>query len=297
MDLSQAERYAALLDGKCTPQEREELLAQLAAGGDDLEIFADAAALLHENEEEQPADGVIPLRQPVPTPAERPRWKPPRWVIPLALAAGIAALFAIPLWRQDDGSGAAQAVAMLSDTDKPLPADVVLAPSTVRGPSDGEHVRLGAMLVVLEVAARSHDDVRARQAAAEIATLLKRMNALDVAAQYDSISMAAQYDSINMAALPLGGLDPELAERAETTARTASMTRLGEWLQAARIAAARQDQGFFKTSESQDRLDGKGFRADAKPGLRRARDGVAASRPDWGTIQKELGVLLEGLAR
>jgi hypothetical protein len=292
MNLSQAERYAALLDGKCTAQEREELLAQLAAGGDDLEIFADAAALLHEHEEEQHAGGAIPLHRRASTPAGHPRWKPPRWVIPLAAAAGIAALITLTLPRRGQGeaSGAAQTVAMLSAADAPLPPDVVLAQGSLRGPSGGEHVRLGAALVVLEVAARSHDETHARQAAAEIAALLRGMNAPDVAAQYDAIGKAG---------LPSGGLDPELAERAETGAEQVSMTRFGEWLQAARIAAVRQDTSFFQTPFSRDRLKGKGvprnWKATAEPLLKAAQTAMTAS--DWPTVQRELGLLLTGLSR
>lgn len=46
------ERLSALLDGRLSDREREELLAHLAVSGDDLEVFAETAAILREMEEE-----------------------------------------------------------------------------------------------------------------------------------------------------------------------------------------------------------------------------------------------------
>ena len=78
------ERLAALLDGTLNDRERQELLAELAASGDDYDVFVNMADLVQEMEDADAAgggpDGVIPFR-----PRARPRWgAPARWA---ALAA------------------------------------------------------------------------------------------------------------------------------------------------------------------------------------------------------------------
>src|SRR5690349_21110111 len=127
MDYEKAERLAALLDGTCSDEEREKLLAQLAEDDDDLEVFAAAGAALHQHEEEERRLG-LEDRDPavIPRPATRvtasdpaPRRRPPRRWIPftaaagLAMAAGVAALIALPRLRGGSGSGAAAVVAQL----------------------------------------------------------------------------------------------------------------------------------------------------------------------------------------
>jgi hypothetical protein len=302
MDYEKAERLAALLDGTCSAEEREELLALLAEDDDDLEVFAAAGAALSQHEQEERGAGVIRLRPApaVPATAPAPRLRPPRRWLPLAAAAGIAAVLAIGLLRRGDGqaSGVAQTVAMLSDSSLSLVDGIALAQEPLRGgASDGGSMRLGATLVDLEVAARSHDERQARQAAAGIAALLKRANA--------SPDVTARYDSIGKAGVPADGLDPELAERAEQSARQANLVRVGEWLQAARIAAAHRDEDFFKTRQSQERLAGKGMAldGDSREILDQARAAAPApentgqKEPEWATLQSRLTWLLNGFSR
>jgi len=295
MNLSRDERLAALLDGTCSEAEREELLAELAVDDDELEVFAAAAAALSLHEREEVAAGVVPLHTPpsVQRAVGRPRWRPPRRWVSLAAAAGIAAVLMFGILRRGEASGVAQTVAMLSDSNLSLPAGIALAREPVRGsPSDGESVSLGALLVDLEVAARAKDQAQEQRAAAEIAALLRRTN--------PSLEVIAQYESIGTAGIPRDRLDPELAERAEQAARQPNKVHLGEWLQAARIAASHHDRGFFEAGESQDRLNGKGM----PPGvsLRRARAAMPAPgedgqrEPDWATLQHELTSLLNGLS-
>jgi len=296
MNLSRDERLAALLDGTCSEAEREELLAQLAVDDDELEVFAAAAAALNLHEREEVAAGVVPLHaaSSVQRGEGRPRWRPPRWVS-LAAAAGIAAVLMFGILRRGEASGVAQTVAMLSDSNMSLPAQIALPREPLRGggSSEGESVRLGALLVDLEVAARAKDQAQAQRAAAEIAALLKRTN--------PSLELIAQYESIGKAGIARERLDPELAGRAEQAARQPNWVRVGEWLQAARIAASHRDRGFFETGESQDRLNDK--RLPLGVSLRRARaampaPGEAGQRePDWATLQSELTSLLKGHSR
>ncbi|HYH81458.1 MAG TPA: hypothetical protein VEX86_16765 [Longimicrobium sp.] len=296
MDLSQAERYAALLDGKCNEQERKELLAELAAGGDDLEIFADAAAVLHENEEEAREAGVIPLRPPAPAPAERPRWKPPRWV-QLAAAAGIVAIVAMPLLRRAEAgaTGPAEVVAMLAAPSGGGTAPPAFTWSAPRGAGAGrmedrDRVQLGARLVELELYARRGDE-RARTAAGQVAALLGTHPAAG--------ELAARYRRIEASGVGTGGLDPELGERAAELGGT--MAETGAWLQGARVAVARRDTAFFAAPLSREVLAGRGpgerLERIARDELGRAREALEGASPRWGLLRTATDDMLSLAAR
>ncbi|HLM69081.1 MAG TPA: hypothetical protein VK358_16195, partial [Longimicrobium sp.] len=163
MDGADPQRLAALLDERLSGAERDELLARLADSDEDLALFAEAAAVQRELEEEDEAasvPGVLPLR-----PAARPaRGLNRRW---LAAAAVVAGLALVPLaWRAtQDGAvrEPAQAVAMLEDRAGGLPADWDVRPwSGTRGGGDNPaddalSVQVGAYVVDLDLAVRARD--------------------------------------------------------------------------------------------------------------------------------------------
>ena len=305
MELSKDERLAALLDGRCTEEERRELMAELAAGGEDLEIFAEAAAVLYEMEEEDRAEGVIPLRPPAPVPASEPapRLRPPRRWLPfagaggLALAAGIAGLIVLPQLRERS-SGAAEVVAMLHEPataqsqDPRLPWDATRGSDEQPGLSDAQHVRLGALLVVLEVSART-DTAAAHEAARQIARLLERTT--------NPGNFSARYQAMSDGRVAPGELDPKLARRAEKIAGGGQAVRLGEWLQAARIAAERSDTAYFNAPESRAWLKGKGVPArmwqQVEDDFQRAREELSKPSPVWNVVQTKLNDALKLLGR
>lgn len=294
MALSKDERYAALLDGRCTEEERRQLMAELAAGGEDLEIFADVAAILDEMEEEDRAAGKIPLRSSIPGPERTvtPPRRPPRTLVRATavggflLAAGIAGLIILPRMLRP-ASGPAAIVAQLTDPDAPLPTQLALSPEPQRGGestmTDPERVRLGVWLVELEVAAGT-DKERARLAAQEIAKLLRRTD--------DPGGLAGEYRTMGTGGRIPDKLDPELARRAESISGGVKATRFGEWLMGAWIAADRKERSFFQTDDSQAWLEARGLPESLKPlvgaQLGRARTEVTKSTPDWAAVTASL---------
>lgn len=301
MDLSHEERIAALLDGRYSAEERERLLAELAGNDDDMEMLAAVSAALREYEEEEAGEDLRPAaaNRPVLAVDSAPPRRPPRWrrfaapAVGLALAAGIAALVALPALRRPDGP--AEMVSLLAHPAAPLPPGAEVPRDPPRGGggtglSDGERIRLGASLVELEVKART-DPAGVPEAARQVALLLKP-------SPVQSVRMA--YDSISRNGLGPAGLDPALARRAESTSGPVETVRLGEWLQTARIAAVRGDHSFFRRRESRRRLDGRGvppeLRTAADDGLQRARTALGASTPDWKGLKGALDDLLRVLS-
>ncbi|HET7233923.1 MAG TPA: hypothetical protein VFJ16_28185 [Longimicrobium sp.] len=290
MDASKAERLAALLDGNCTERERQELLAELAAGGDDLEVFADAAAVLHEHEEEEAAAGVIPLHRPVREQPPRPRWKPPRWA-KLAVAAGLVALIGGGLLWRGRGTGAGDVLALLEQPALGVPAGVRLKPwGASRGDGEagkGRDVQLGARLADVEQLA-GHDNQAASAAARDVARLLRGRHADPVARQYGDLASGI---------VPPGGADPEFTRRAIELGGKAAET--GVWMEMARFAAAREDSVFFRSSLSLDILNGKGpasvFETE-RAELRRIGEMVGSEPPRWAEVRTALDSLLRRLA-
>jgi hypothetical protein len=300
MNYTKAERLAALLDGTCSDEEREELLALLAEDDDELEVFAAAAAALNQYEQAEPATNVPSTRSPGPAPIplarSRPRWRPPR-VLGYALAAGIAALITVGLLRRGDGHAGGGPAHYASQLARPprLADDWDLNPwGATRGGESGnaltaaERVRLGALLMDLEVLART-DSARAGDVARDIADLL--------GGTLDPRGVAERYRTMAEGGVNAREWDPELAGRAEKIAGRPE-TVLGEWAETARIAAWQQDAAFFETDESRDYLAGKGpeLLVRAGPQLAEVRAELDRSPRNWPAVQAKLRTLLLRLA-
>ena len=289
------ERLAALLDGRVTGRERAELLARLAADGEALEAYADALAVTDELEREDEAAGaeaegarVLPFR-----PARRQAWRPgPR----LALAASLAAVaVGVTAWGLVRGRGGdddpGRYAALLGRPG--LPAGWDAAPWTAaRAPDEtldprARAVRVGARITDLEAAAAARDSLAARQAAADVGALL---GALPAAGPATSV-----YDELRRrAGEPATALAPLRERGRRTAARLAGEdgVALGAWAEAARLAASRREEGFFRTRATRDALErAAGDAALPPPALeaaKRIRAALAASiAPDWGAMERE----------
>lgn len=295
-----AERLAALLDGRLNERERAEVLERLASSDEAFEAYVDAVVATRELEAEDEAAGVVPLR-PV---RGRPWWKRPgaQW---LALAAVLAALALAPwLWTRlaapglDDPGGF---VALLEAEDAGLPTGWEKRPwGSTRAAGDpltldARAVRLGALVVDLEVAVRAGDPAAA-VLAGSVAALLEGVPAAGpVAAVYREVARRAGE--------PAEALEPLLEQGREAVARVAGeeMVALGAWAEAARIAAARRDAEFFRTRETRATLERLEELSDSDPPARAAVERIrsalsAEGAPEWGALEGGVEGLLGAVA-
>ncbi len=164
-----AERLAALLDGRLDERRRAEAVARLASSDDEFEAFVDALAVTRELEAEDAAEGVTPLR-----PRVRQRWwrRPGgQWAAIAAVLAGLALLPAVWSRGRDPGVDDPQSyAALLESKGAGLPAGWDPTPwRTTRGAGDpltpqARAVRLGVHMTDLEaaIAARGPQVAEAR---------------------------------------------------------------------------------------------------------------------------------------
>lgn len=305
------ERLAALLAGRLEGPERDELLAYLSTTEEDADAVINAAAILREMEEEdaQAAAAAMPgpsepQREVVPpsvtTKARGWPRRTPRWAIP-AIIAGLVVLFigyrGFQAWsagRAAPAPGFGEVIASLDPTEQGMPEDLAASPGLYRGgetaaPTPQDAARAGALLVHLAVA------VQAREAGDT------RLLANQVRVRFDEQGGSA-LDSISAhAGEPARSLQPFLeqaAVRLEELLQHPDHLRLGAWVEAARIAAARKDAAFFAQDQASDALS----RAEElTEGDAQAQTAITAIRgalpaggtPDWEALGKNLDALLE----
>lgn len=296
------QRVAALLDGRLPERERAEALAQVAASDADQELLADAAAVLAEleGEDEGPreTDGVTPLRPP--GSVSRRRRPSPGWLALAAVVAGLLALSPTLLSLRDAGPDAdpARLAARLAAPGSPLPEGwTEQRPwSATRGGGerlspDARGVRLGVLLMDLEIA------VRARQAA-PTALLAAQAGAL-LAGVSGSGMAAAELVRIHDAA----GGPPEALEAPLDRAREGAAglvgedpVRLGSWAEAARLAADRGDTAFFRSRDTRRTLEWaaelKFLEDDARAAVEEVRSAAGGDAPDIARLRRALDELL-----
>jgi hypothetical protein len=294
------ERLAALLDGRLSEAQRAELLDLLASSDDAFEAYLDAVAITEELEEAADEPGVIPLKQR----ARGRRWPDGRW---LALAAMLVGIASIPLlWR---GRGASdlrdpgQFVTLLEAERAGLPAGWNSRPwSTTRGAADpltaqARAVRVGARLTDLELAVRARDAASTALLAAEIAALLEPVPASGpLAALYRDVGRRAGESPEQM--------EPLLAHGRGSTAHILGedFVALGAWAEAALIASAHRDAGFFRSRTTKAVLNQTIEHASLDANVRGSVDRIqstinAKGAPDWGALEAELTQLLRTLAK
>jgi hypothetical protein len=278
------EQLAALLDGRLSSAARRELLSRLAGSDQTLEAYADAAAVLNE------------LRP------GRPRWlAPTRWIAIAAMLAGVA--LAPWLWtraRSGDRDDPGRFVALLASPTGGLPAGWNANPwGSVRGADEpltpgARAARLGGRLVDLELAVQRRD-TSAAAVAADIGALLETIPAAGpVGAMYRDVGRRAGAGPQE--------LKPLLARAGSAAANLAGpdLVQLGAWAEAARIAAAAQDAGFFRARQSRATLARAamlaGLTEPARAAIGRLQPALAAEgTPDWSALGRDLTELLRAL--
>ncbi|HEX8271784.1 MAG TPA: hypothetical protein VF615_03965 [Longimicrobiaceae bacterium] len=314
---SDDERVAAFLDGRLDARRREEMLAHLNADDEDRALLADTAALLRQLE----AEDAAPVPE-VPGPAAEPERAEPiaaEGVVPLdarrrtraallrrvTLAAAVVAGVALVTGRLLQGpppvaGEPVRLAARLEHGARGLPPGwTEQRPwSSARGddpggaPSPGERTarsaRAGAMLVDLSVAVEARDSAATRVLAAQLAARFDpqggRSGALRGIADGAGASPRRLRPLIGEATERIAGrLDPDAL-------------RLGAWTEAAGLAAAGRDAGFFRDAETQRMLDRAAEDPAARAAARQVRLLLAADPPRWEALAPAIDALARELA-
>ncbi len=267
---TEAERIAALLDGRLDERERADLLAHLATSDDAYEAFVDAAAVTREFKGGE--SGTYDIIA-VPAAKRAPgRWTSRTgWFALAAVLAGVAVLpFLRTSFREPQYDDPGRFVSMLESDDAGLPPGWNGRPwTTTRGASDpltprARAVRLGARLVDLELGVRTQDSSVA-VLAAEIAALLEDIPAAGaVAAMYRDLQKSGAERPMEVkSALEQGRVAVARLAGEEPVA-------WGAWLEGARIALARGDVGYIESRRSRSLLRRVAARNDFNPRERAA---------------------------
>ncbi|HSU17507.1 hypothetical protein [Longimicrobium sp.] len=328
---SDDERLAAFLDGRMDVRSRKEMLAHLTGSDEDRAVLAGTAAILRQLEEAGAgapgqasaaasglesvdrvvAEGVIPLdtrrtSRPEPDHKVRPTRAPVlRWMAAAAAVVGIALITGRALRTRASVAGEpVRLVTRLAHGAEGLPAGwTERRPWTsVRGDdrggatSPGERLarsaRAGAMLVDLAVA------VQARDAAAT------RVLAIQLAGRFDP--QGGRSGALRRIADGAAGsperLRPLIGEATERIAKRLDRDalRLGAWTEAAGLAAAWQDAGFFRGGETRRMLDQAGRLTAADPpahaAVQQVRLLLAADPLRWEALAPAIDALARELA-
>jgi hypothetical protein len=311
------ERLSALLAGRLEGPERDELLAHLSTSDEDLEVFAHAAAILREMDEEdaqerdareeEPGTRAVPLPRrelPVPSMSRSARGRPrktPRWAVVAALAGLVVAGWLA--WSRGGTPGVSplQLAMNVGDAGPGLPFDASRPSEGIPGDSTrGEGTsgrtpaaaaQAGAFLVRLALAVQQGDS-------AATATL-----ALQAQQRFDPQGGGALREIRERAGDPPAELRPLLAQATERLEERleADYLRLGAWTEGARLAARRRNARYFRSPESEPMLRLAERRTKDDP---RARKAVAAvrrqlppdARADWSALEQNLAAMLKAIA-
>lgn len=294
------ERLSALLEGRVTGPEREALLAHISASEDDYELFTGTARVLRALEEEDaraaaaapPADeDVIPL--PPAGSGTRPfvRW--------LALAAVVAGVVLISTWalrgRTPAGADPVRLAAVADPARRGLPEDWVnQRPWADRGdgPSGDDQARAaqaGVMILDLAVAVRTRDSVTTRILARQASRRFEE----GVGGATPLLEIARR------AGEPPEVLEELLDRAADRLADNldSGFLQIGAWTEAARLAAAKRQEPFFRDRANREmlRLAERLTRSDdaAHDAVAQVRAAIPAQgEPAWPALEGALEELL-----
>jgi len=170
------ERLAALLDGRVDAAQREALLAHLSAGGEDYDVYTEAAAILQTMEERKraaatPAWRVFPFRR-----TGTWRWRSPAGLAALAAVLAAVAFAAVLIRRPSPrGESPLQLAVRADPARRGLPAGalgslpwVALRGSAATGNDAQDGARAGILLTDLAVAVRAGDPATIRLRAEQL---------------------------------------------------------------------------------------------------------------------------------
>lgn len=309
------ERIAALLAGTMSEPERSATLKAVAASDDDFWTFAETAAVLRRIEEEEEASGVPPSGSGVELPSAETR--PER-------AAGVPPSIARPGWPGSRRRWLALAALAVLAILAPLatrrvarPGDPLAAPAaSLASARDGlppRWLERRPWENTLGADGASADNARAARAGAVHADLVVAVRAGDDEAV---AGLVGEMERI-LEATPLGGAaarayrqvgnDParrperlrEAGAAAAAVLRSEEWTSAGAWVETARVAAARHDEGFFRAPATRAALEKVGRLPDLPSDARTALQGVRAATgagPRWAALVQHLDELSAALS-
>ena len=268
-----AEKVAALIDGRLSEDERAALLARLGESDEDLSVMIDAAsAVAHLDEPRRESAPIASIAS-----ARKRRWRG----VTFATVSLAAAAVAVVVLRTPSGNveSASEMVNALSSHDA-LPPDWNYAPWRVQRGGEGVgdssvFIRIGVRATDLELAIRARDTTVARFAN-DISMLLGNVpGGSAVGAIYQRLAANPQSNELlTNSRSALAGLPRQ------------DLITIGGWLEAARIAAARQDREWFGRESNQQMIqrlvDLKQISpADGKSAREMVRDTV-----DWSSVEQ-----------
>lgn len=278
----EAERIAALLDGRLPPSERDRLLAELARSEEGREVLALAALALEEDVEVR-AGGPPPAAVASPTPVARARRVGRPWLVAAALVLAIGSLWWSRLSPRGENAMESPVLALAAPNDG-LPMAARVAPwEATRGGVTAlddrrRAARVGVLLTDLELALRSGDSVAVRYAN-EIVALVS-----DVPASGPVVGLVTQVtQQPTSAAVQLQRMSA--ADEALSTLLPAEIVALGRWGEAARVAELRLDSAFFANAVTLETLNSvsRSFGADhpLRPVVLRLKGVYGDARVGW----------------
>jgi hypothetical protein len=275
------ERLAALLEGRVQGGQREDMLAHIAAADDDYEVFAGTAGVLRALEEEDARAGRrVPIHS-----MRKGGWRAPGMRTTALVTGTLVLLLALglALRARDPSLGRTPQQLALAAVPDGQGLPVGWNPPTPSGGVRGagrsadrgaRAVLAGAMLVDLSVAVRARDTER-------IPMLAERLNRHadrgvgGTALRRIAAQPGAPADSLNAL---LDQAADRLADRWER-----KPLQVGAWLEAARLAARRQDSTFFQDGASDGMLRRAKRLARGDQAALAAVKGVDAALPTGGT--------------
>jgi len=288
-----AEQLAMLLDNRLDAVDRAKLIAQLESDPDAREILADAAATLGELNVGTASERHTQVAKPALRAEPRLRRE-----LLLAIAAVLIIAIALPLARGVRAPAALPPVQNLAFEleGSTSPGSLVTHPwRQLRGAAQpmsarARAVRLGALLTDLEVAATAHDTAAVIIAAQVAAILADYPGGGAVADSYRAFAQSQALGDVSAR--------NRAAHLVEVLAGEGEL-RLGGWLEAARIAAARQDSAFFDrpTTRVAIRAATSIARTESGAALDVALLSAAVAQPrDWIKLARAIDAALTALA-